>query len=66
MALETAAELLAGLVVFTVGIALFVFPRTVADAVGEWLDRATGHRAMIAVRTAGLAAMATGVVLLLV
>ena len=51
---------LAGLVAFSLGLALFVFARAVARGAGDRLDRPAGHRATVAVRAAGLAAAALG------
>lgn len=65
MVTSGAAGILAGLVLFTFGLAVFVFPRPIADELGARLDVGTGHRAMVATRAAGLAGMSAGFVVLL-
>jgi hypothetical protein len=54
-----------GLVAFSLGLGLFVFPRAVAGAAGDRLGREAGHRATVAARGVGLLAMAGGFALLL-
>jgi hypothetical protein len=58
-------DLLVGLVAFSLGLGLFVFPRPVARAAAGALGRPAGHRGTAAVRgTRGLG-MALGFALLL-
>lgn len=59
-------EVLAGLVVFTVGLGLFVFPRGVAAAGSDRLGRDAGHWAEVAVRAVSVLGMVGGSALLLV
>lgn len=65
MVASGAPELIVGLVLFSLGLAAFVFATAVADELGDRIDVGTGHRAMVATRTAGLAGMSAGVVVLL-
>ena len=58
-------ELLIGLVLFTLGLGAFVFPRQVARALGDALDHELGHRTRVAIRAAGVLAAAVGFWLLL-
>ena len=56
---------LIGLLVFTFGLGAVVFPRPIADAVGEATGRPVGHRAVVAIRGIGFAAAIGGFALLL-
>lgn len=58
-------ELLVGLVVFTLGLGAFVFPRQVASALGDVFERDVGHRSAVAVRAFGIVAAVVGFWLLL-
>ena len=58
-------ELLAGLVLFTLGLGAFVFPRQVTRVLGDALDRELGHRAIVGIRASGVLAAAVGFWLLL-
>lgn len=55
-----------GLLAFSLGLCLFVFARTVARAIGERLDRPTGHRTTVATRGVGAASMLVGFVVVVV
>jgi hypothetical protein len=53
-------ERLVGLVVFTLGLALFVFPMPVLSVVSDWGFPTPGHRTKVGVRVVGLLAMVVG------
>lgn len=57
-------NLLAGLLAFSVGVALFVLPHGVAAEVGARIGREAGHWETVAVRAAGALGMAVGFALL--
>lgn len=56
-------SLLVGLLAFSIGLGLFVFPRGVAAGVGERVGREAGHWETVAVRAVGGLGMAVGFVL---
>lgn len=55
-----------GLVVFSIGLGLFVFPQGVAAGVGERIGRTAGHWETVAVRAVGVLGMAAGFAALVV
>lgn len=58
-------NVLVGLLTFTVGLGLFVFPRGVASVVAGLLGGEADHWTTVAVRGVGILAMAFGFVTLL-
>ncbi|MFT4883762.1 MAG: hypothetical protein ACI8U4_001275 [Natronomonas sp.] len=53
-------ERFVGLVVFTLGLALFVFPMPVLSAASDWGFPTPGHRTKVVVRVVGLLGMVVG------
>jgi hypothetical protein len=54
-----------GLLAFSLGLGLFVFPRGVAAGLADSLGRSAGHRVTVAVRGVGAVGMLLGVALIL-
>ena len=59
-------EVLVGLLAFSVGLGLFVFPRGVAARVADSLERDAGHWETVVVRGVGVLGMALGFALLVI
>ena len=59
-------NVLAGLLAFSLGLLLFVFPRGVTSEVAGFVGREAGHWETVAVRAVGILAMAFGFVALVV
>lgn len=53
-----------GVVLFTVGLGLFVFPVPIAAGISEWAPGLSDHTATVAVRAVGLGIVAVGTALI--